>query len=67
MLWAGPWLVRIWLAVYLLIYAWSKVFLLQMGLADFADESDPRPGLAAAFLLFRGVRHLWVLFLALST
>lgn len=27
-LWAGHWLLRIWLAGYLLIYGWSKVFLM---------------------------------------
>lgn len=36
-LWMGHWLLRIWLAGYLLIYGWSKVFLMQMGSADYAD------------------------------
>lgn len=36
-LWIGHWLLRIWLAGYLLIYGWSKVFLIQMGQADYAD------------------------------
>lgn len=36
-LWAGHWLLRIWLAGYLLIYGWSKVFLMQMGQADYSD------------------------------
>ncbi|GAA1538733.1 DoxX family protein [Brevibacterium picturae] len=36
-LWAGHWLLRLWLAGYLLIYGWSKVFLMQMGQADYAD------------------------------
>lgn len=35
--WAGHWLLRLWLAVYLLIYGWSKVFHMQMGYADFSD------------------------------
>ncbi|RAG62074.1 DoxX family protein, partial [Burkholderia multivorans] len=37
LLWAGHWLLRLWLAGYLLIYGWSKVFHMQMGYADFAD------------------------------
>lgn len=37
LLWAGHWLLRLWLAVYLLIYGWSKIFHMQMGYADFAD------------------------------
>ncbi|WP_226831725.1 DoxX family protein [Brevibacterium sp. FME17] len=36
-LWTGHWLLRIWLAGYLLIYGWSKVFLMQMGQADYSD------------------------------
>lgn len=36
-LWAGHWLLRIWLAGYLLIYGRSKVFLMQMGQSDYAD------------------------------
>ena len=36
-LWVGHWLLRIWLAAYLLVYGWSKVFHMQMGYADFAD------------------------------
>ena len=36
-LWGGHWLLRIWLAGYLLVYGWSKVFLMQMGYADYSD------------------------------
>ena len=36
-LWAAHWVLRIWLAGYLLIYGWSKVYLVQMGYADFSD------------------------------
>ena len=30
LLWAGHWLLRLWLAGYLLIYGWSKIFHMQM-------------------------------------
>ncbi|WP_240372826.1 hypothetical protein [Brevibacterium zhoupengii] len=39
-LWTGHWLLLAWLAGYLLIYGGSKVFLMQMGRADYADASS---------------------------
>lgn len=36
-LWAAHWVLRIWLAISLLTYGWSKVFLIQMGRTDYAD------------------------------
>ncbi|WP_226829596.1 hypothetical protein [Brevibacterium aurantiacum] len=63
-LWIGHWLLRIWLAGYLLIYGWSKVFLIQMGQADYADalvqygEMSPM-GLLWRFMAFSpGVQAL---------
>ncbi|WP_231445421.1 hypothetical protein [Brevibacterium zhoupengii] len=39
-LWTGHWLLWAWLAGYVLIFGWSKVFLMQMGRADYADASS---------------------------
>ncbi|QGW26278.1 MULTISPECIES: hypothetical protein [unclassified Dietzia] len=35
--WIAHWLLRLWLALVLLVYGWPKVFLMQMGVADYGD------------------------------
>lgn len=52
-LWAGHWLLRVWLAGYLLIYGWSKVFLMQMGQADYSDAPVQYGEMSPIGLLWR--------------
>lgn len=35
--WIAHWILRVWLALVLLVYGWPKVFLMQMGVADYGD------------------------------
>lgn len=51
--WFLHWLLRVWLAVMLLVYGWSKVVLLQMGLADYGDALTQFGEMSPMGLLWR--------------
>lgn len=51
--WMAHWALRVWLAAMLLIYGWSKVFLMQFGLADWGDALTTFGEMSPMGLLWR--------------
>ncbi|AWH94041.1 hypothetical protein A6035_15735 [Dietzia lutea] len=51
--WIAHWVLRLWLACTLLIYGWSKVFLMQMGVADYGDSLTTFGEMSPMGLLWR--------------
>lgn len=51
--WLVHWLLRVWLAFVLLVYGWPKVFLMQMGVADYGDALTAFGEMSPMGLLWR--------------